>query len=160
MYLLLALIGGIVGIAVSMAAFYISWHVIAARKSQLQIELPPSDQTDLLSVDVKDPERSHPLAAAAPTLLRWTVLDGATFMLFAIGTLILLADVIGIARDRNSYPFYHFGYLLCGVIFCFMGMLVMSVRLLALLQLVRLDRPAAPNDQDQPDQRESAEQGI
>lgn len=156
---MLALLGCIVGIAVSMAAFYIAWHVFAARKKQQQPVSLSNVESDPISAGTGEAVH-HPLAAAAGTLLRWTVLDGAVLALFVIGALILLADVIGIARDKDSYPFYHFGYLLCGVIFSVMGMLVMSVRLLALLQLVRLNQAASPNDQEQPNQRETAKQGI
>ncbi|MCI3920937.1 hypothetical protein MO973_11895 [Paenibacillus sp. TRM 82003] len=62
-------------------------------------------------------------------LRRWTAFDYVIFAVFLIGTLFLLADVIGVMRDRDAYPMHHYGYLLSGFIYNLLAGVFLFVRL-------------------------------
>ncbi|MFB9752999.1 hypothetical protein ACFFNY_15650, partial [Paenibacillus hodogayensis] len=110
-----------------------------------------------LSKSVRANEKAVFSTAALPPgwFLRWTLADYAALFLFGFGIVFLLTDLIGVARDRDMYPMYHYAYLLCGTIFSFMGMLFTLVRLALVL---RLTGGAAGNGHDphKPDKAKQA----
>lgn len=114
MNLALAIFGSLLGLSVTAASFYTAWVV-----RQLGKERGSSE------------ERA---ALASRLFLQWTVYDAAVLALFGCGLLLLIADIVGVLRDRAAYPLYHYGYLLCGVIFSALGMLFVLVRLAVVLQ--------------------------
>jgi len=67
--------------------------------------------------------------AVRSALGRWTVFDYLILVVFLIGTLFLLADVIGVLRDRDAYPYYHYGYLLSGFVYNALAGVFLFVRL-------------------------------
>jgi len=93
-------------------------------------------------------------------MMKWTLLDYAVLLLIICGMLFLLADVIGVVHDRAQYPYWHYGYLLCGFIFTLLGMLFIVVRLSIVLNMVRPDHFPSVNDHHKPDQTDSAKNGI
>ncbi|KIL36087.1 hypothetical protein SD70_31880 [Gordoniibacillus kamchatkensis] len=114
----LAIFGGLLGLAVTAAAVYTVWIVKQYGKER-----------------GASPEERY--AWMAKLFLNWTALDVAVVALFVCGTLLLLADVFGVMRDRSSYPLYHYGYLLSGVTFSIMGMLFVLIRLAVVLRTER-----------------------
>ncbi|WP_409345804.1 hypothetical protein [Paenibacillus sp. MBLB4367] len=142
--LILAIIAGMIGIAVTGAAFYTIWYLFEQWKKQ---QASAGEGTARPTVS----------ETAGALLLRWTVLDYAVLLLMAAGMLLLLADVLGVIRDRSSYPDYHYGYLLAGTAFAFLGMLFMLVRLLVVLSVARKPAAPAPNDGHEPNQAHDAE---
>ncbi|WP_248924950.1 hypothetical protein [Paenibacillus hamazuiensis] len=126
MNFLLALFGGLIGLFVTGAAVFMAWLYLQHRKQ---------------------PETS---AYEPPVLLKWTSFDYALIILFLIGSLFLFTDALAVIRDRESYPLYHYGYLLCGFVFTFLGMLFMVVRLALVLSMVRSGSLRAPNHHNHP----------
>jgi hypothetical protein len=110
----LAIFGSVLGLSVTAASFYTAWAVRQLGKERETAE-----------------ERA---ALAARLFLRWTVYDAAVLALFGCGLLLLVADLVGVLRDRAAYPLYHYAYLLCGVVFSALGMLFVLVRLAIVLQ--------------------------
>ncbi|TBL73217.1 hypothetical protein [Paenibacillus thalictri] len=129
---ILAIFAGIIGLFVTGAAVFTAWVYVQRRKEG-------GTQPKL------------------PDLTKWSVFDAALLILFALGFVFLLTDVVAVIRDQASYPMYHYGYLLCGFIFTCMGMLFMVVRLAMLLSFMRADRVPAPNEHSHPSQADSAE---
>lgn len=138
MYITLAVFAGILGLFVTGASVYTAWYVFQLSKKNKEESAP-----------------GQPLPASA--LLRWTVFDYALLGLVLIGLLFLLVDLIGVLRDRDLYPYYHYGYLLCGFIFTLLGLLFMLSRLFIVLRLVSRSGSAAPHDQDEPDEADRSE---
>jgi len=60
---------------------------------------------------------------------RWTVFDYLILAVFLIGTLFLLADLVGVMKDRDAYPYYHYGYLLSGFVYNALAGVFLFVRL-------------------------------
>jgi hypothetical protein len=144
MYPALAVVGGLVGLLVTGVAVYTAWFIHRAVGAD-------ADKSDAFSAPLSRIE------AAGKMILRWTLMDYAVLLLFIIGLLFLLADLAGVLRDRHSYPLYHFGYLLCGLVFSALGMLFMFVRLTVLIRLVRSERSFSPNHHDKPSHTNHAE---
>lgn len=86
-------------------------------------------------------------------LRRWTVFDYLILLVFLSGTLFLLADLIGVLRDRDAYPFYHYGYLMSGFVYNTLAGIFLFVRLGLALRAGESTGPA-PGDDDgrEPDQ--------
>lgn len=97
-----------------------------------------------------------PGTAERQLLFRWTVFDYAIVVLALVGLIFLLADVIGVLKERDQYPYYHYGYLLSGFIFSLVGLLFMLARLAMVLRLANPD-PAAVDQSHEPDQAYHAE---
>lgn len=150
MKLFLAIVGGSIGLLVTASAVLMAWAFFQHRKSQLT-EQPASGNPS----ENKGTAADSPISAA---MLKWTFFDYGLIAVFAIGSLFLFTDVIAVIRDADSYPLYHYGYLLCGFIFTLFGMLFMILRLKFVLSLVRTSRPAAITDNhDQPSGANQAE---
>ena len=140
MNMLLAIVGGLLGLFVTGAAIYTAWMVhqlwrqqAAAPKALSQVEI------------------------AVTYFSRWTVMDYAVIGLFIIGLLLLLAELFAILRDQTATAAnFHFSYLLTGLILCAMGMLVLFVRLVVVLGFAQTGAlyrtvTVAPDHQHKPD---------
>jgi hypothetical protein len=90
-------------------------------------------------------------------LLKWTVLDYIIIALFVLGLLVLFVDLMAVFRDRASFNEWHLAYLAAGVIFSFMGMLMMIIRLLMLNSAIRSIGLLSPDDQREPNHRNDTE---
>ncbi|WP_156043134.1 hypothetical protein [Paenibacillus sp. UNC451MF] len=141
MKMILAILAGGVGLIVTASAVLLIWFVYQLRSN-------------------KEQENTHSgqLPAVASLLLQWTFFDYALIGVFAIGSLFLFTDVLAVIRDADSYPLYHYGYLLCGFVFTLFGMLFMIARLAVVLSLVRTRGPVSspdhhhhPSHADQPE---------
>jgi hypothetical protein len=62
-------------------------------------------------------------------LRQWTVFDYIILSVFILGTLFLLADLTAVLKDRQAYPYYHYGYLLSGFIYNLLAGIFLFVRL-------------------------------
>lgn len=78
------------------------------------------------------------LEIAGRQLASWSLFDYAVLMLFAVGLMLLTADVIGMIRDQVLYPPYHYKYVLLGVVFLVSSMFILIIRLAILLRYMRL----------------------
>ncbi len=92
--------------------------------------------------------------------MRWTVFDYAALALFACGMLFLFVDALGVIRDRHDYPYWHYGYLLCGFVFSFLGMLFTLIRLAIVLHVTRTHSFSAINDHHKPNETDAAKHRI
>ena len=111
MYTTLVVIGGIIGIFVVGAAFYTIWLIAEAYKRRGHFN------------------EEHRVTEHDGFFRRWTVMDYAALVVFALGAMLMVADLLAIYRDRESYPYYHYGYLFSAFIFMVVGMLFIVVRL-------------------------------
>lgn len=112
MYTTLVIIGGLIGLIVTGAAFYTVWSVMEQRQqSRLVVGL---DNQRVKNSDI---------------LRSWTAMDYAAIGVFVIGMMLIITDLFAVIRDRESYPFYHYGYLFSAFIFVLIGMMFMVVRL-------------------------------
>lgn len=68
-------------------------------------------------------------------LNRWTWLDYYMLLLFLFGFVFLVSDVIGVARQPEVFPSWHFGYVLIGIVVLFHAFLYFLMRYLFLLGL-------------------------
>lgn len=97
------------------------------------------------------------------SLRRWTLFDYIILAVFLIGALFLLADVVGVLRDREAYPYYHYGYLLSGFAYNLLAGICMLIRLGLTLRMqenaeeASRGAPAADHHHDKPGQAQSAE---
>lgn len=149
MYIVLAVFAALIGLAVTGSAVFTAYFVWRLQK-----------QGD--GVDARKGEAGLPGAGLpdARLLLRWTVLDYSLIGLVGIGLLFLFADVLGVVRDREAYPFHHYGYLLIGFVFTLIGVLFLVARLLLLLRAADVPRLGAPNHHDKPDHADQTEQRV
>lgn len=132
-YTILQVFAAVLGLAVTGGAVYTVWRMFQARG-----------------------KAGAPGKLERQLLLRWTVFDYAVLALVLIGLVFLLADVVGVMKDRDQYPYYHYGYLLSGFIFSFVGLIFLLVRLGMVLRLANPDA-AAVDQGDKPDQTYHAE---
>lgn len=130
MYMTLAIAGSILGLVVTGAVVFTVWRVLDAAKSG------DSDFT--------------------AALRRWTVMDAAAVLVFVIGSLLLLSDLLAVMRDRSSYPYYHYGYLFVAFILMVVGMLVMVTRLAVVLR----PRSASADQRDEPAEADETKDRI
>lgn len=149
MYTALAILGSIIGLFVTATAAYTGWLVYQDRKRRTEAAHLP---------EVEEAPAAH--ASAKPLWQRWMLWDAAVLLLFGIGAVFLLTDLAAVYRDRDLYPPYHFGYLLCGFTFSVLAMLFAAIRLLALLRSTVGRLPFAPDHQDQPHQTDHAERRV
>jgi hypothetical protein len=135
MFLILAVFGSLLGLFVIGSAVFTAWHIFNHNKGVRE-------------------RTAHKL------LHRWSLFDCAVLVLFCIGLMFLLIDLLAVIRDRDSYPLYHLGYLLSGVSFSFLGMLFMLVRLLATLRLSQANRSPLADHHHKPDHTDKPEQWV
>ncbi|MFE5319141.1 hypothetical protein ACFQ88_10565 [Paenibacillus sp. NPDC056579] len=142
MKLTLAILGGVIGLVITASAVMLVWYLLQQRSK-------------------KEQEASADRQGGASMLLQWTYFDYALIGIFMIGSLFLLTDVVAVIRDADSYPLYHYGYLLSGFVFTLLGMLFMVLRLAVVLSLVR-SRGAVPahDHHDHPGHADQAEERV
>src|SRR5690349_11258192 len=107
MYLTLAIFAGIVCLLVVGVSIYTACYVFQLAKSQ----------------KFEERSRKSALEFASPYVLRWTALDYAGLLLSAMGLVFMLADLVGVIRERDSYPYYHYGYLASAFVFMLVAFL-------------------------------------
>lgn len=152
MYTILIIFGGCVGLIVTGAAFYTAWSVMEMRKQQQQHE--QQQQSDIeagykgQSVEIRDVLRS------------WTAMDYAAIGVFVIGMMLMIADLFAVIRDRDSYPYYHYGYLFCAIIFVLVGMMFMVVRLGVIVRSSPKTESTFLNNDNEPSQTDESHERI
>lgn len=151
MYTALAIFASLIGLFVTGAALFTAWFVYQERKS------PPAQQEES---DANVPESRPSMLQSMALLQRWMVWDWAVVLLFGTGAVFLFTDLIAVARDREQFPPYHYGYLLCGFIFCTMGMIFAFVRILTLLWLNRGSRSMGADHSDEPHHADHTEDRV
>lgn len=129
MKMTLAILGGVTGLIVTASAVMLVLFMLQQRSKKEQDATPGQNEP-----------------GGANMLLQWTYFDYALIGVFAIGSLFLFTDVVAVIRDADSYPLYHYGYLLSGFVFTLLGMLFMVLRLAAVLSLVRSRGPLPAHD--------------
>lgn len=133
MYLTLAIFVCLVTIGVAGAAVYTVWYVRQQAKGYQAIRANKSA-----------------LDLTAPYLLRWTVLDYAGMLLSFMGLMFVLVDLIAVIRERDSYPYYHYGYLACGFVFLLVSVVFLLLRLGFILALINKNRASSSNQSREP----------
>lgn len=144
MNMLLAIIGGLLGLLVTGVAIYTAWMVHQLWRQQAAAPRAVSQ------VDI-----------AVKYFSKWTIIDYAVIGLFLIGLLLLLAELMALLRDQTVIANFHFSYLLTGIIICAMGMLLLFVRLVVVLGFIqsgalRRTVSVTPNHQNEPDDTDQA----
>lgn len=135
MYVALEIAGGLLGLFVTGVAIFTAW-LMYGKAASLQKDAVYTARSEHRTADL---------------LLRWTLMDYAILLLFIVGMVFLFVDVLAMLRDRVSYPYYHYGYLLSGFVFSLLGMLFMLVRLAVILKLAQSNRPSLlPDDHHEP----------
>lgn len=89
--------------------------------------------------------------------MKWTWLDYAILLLFLVGMIFLLTDVIAVMRDAELYPAYHFGYLLSGFVFSALAMLFLFIRFAMTLKLIHSSRSLTEKHHHKPTQTDHSE---
>jgi len=141
MYIALAIFASVIGLFVTGAAIFTAWAYYSSRHR-------PADSG----------KEGQPSAAGSTLdwFMRWTVADYAVLFLFGFGFVFLVTDLVGVAKDRELYPMYHYAYLLSGIIFASMGMLFTFVRLALVLRLTGKSAPVG-HHAGEPNQTEQSE---
>jgi hypothetical protein len=131
MYTMLGVLAAFLGVLIIAGTIYTIWSIIRQRNNQQSKE------------------------SIAETVgryfLKWSFMDYAIIIVFLCGMMFLLAEVIAVMKDRESFPLYHYGYLLSGFIFSMVGMLFMVARFAIVLRMVqRMDRITLVNHHNEP----------
>ncbi|TXK85981.1 hypothetical protein [Paenibacillus sp. N3.4] len=143
MNMILALVGGALGLFITGVAVYTAWMVHQLWRQQAAAP-KPSSQSEI----------------AVKYFSKWTIMDYAVVSLFIIGLLLLLAELFAVMRDQTAIANFHFSYLLTGIIISAMGMLLLFARLIVVLGFIQsgaLHRTVAPDHQNQPNDANSTE---
>lgn len=143
--LFLAILGAILGLVATGGIIYAVW-LMAQHRDVASNEHTINERTIN--------ERTMPFPA---TLLKWTVLDYIVMILFIFGLLLLFVDLLAVLRDRASFQEWHLIYLAAGVIFSFMGMIMMFLRLFMFHNAVRSLSRLAPDHQNEPNDGDKSE---
>jgi putative exporter of polyketide antibiotics len=131
MYTLLGFFAAFLGVLITAGATYTIWSIVKQRKNQ-------QNKQSVSETVVR-------------YLLKWSFMDYAIIIVFICGMLFLLAEVIAVMKDRESFPLYHYGYLLSGFIFSLLGMLFMVARFAVVLRLVQsMDHVSLINHHNEP----------
>jgi hypothetical protein len=117
MYTLLRVFAIVLGVLLTSGAIYTIITIIRQRKQQ-QDKLTFSE-------------------TAGRYFLRWSAFDYAVILVFLCGMLFLLVEVIAVIKDKESFPYHHYGYLLSGFTFSLLGMIFLLVRFVIVLRMVR-----------------------
>ncbi|MDQ0889918.1 hypothetical protein QFZ81_005006 [Paenibacillus sp. V4I9] len=144
MNMILAIIGGLLGLFVTGVGIYTAWMVHQLWKQQGAAP-KPAGQVEI----------------AVKYFSKWTVIDYAVILLFIIGLLLLLAELFAVWRDQTVIANFYFSYLLTGIIISAMGMLLLFVRLVVVLGFIQsgaLHRTVtvSPDHQNEPDNTDKA----
>ncbi|OCT12123.1 hypothetical protein A8709_30180 [Paenibacillus pectinilyticus] len=138
MNLVLAIIGGIVGLFVTGAGIYTAWSVHQLWRQQ-----------------AASPRAVSQVEIAVTYFSRWTVIDFSVVGLFIIGLLLMIAELVAVGRDHTEIANFHWAYLLTGIIISAMGMVLLFLRLLVVLSFLPTDTlqrttTISPNHQNEP----------
>jgi hypothetical protein len=137
MTVFLAVFASLIGLAAAAAAIFTAYAVIKQMRPQ-----------------AKGTADNRVLTAVGRS---WTVLDYTVLVLFIVGMLFLLADVVGVLGDRRMYPPFHLFYLLIGFVFSLLGMLFMLARLMILLRPGQASAAPTGYQHSKPKQADKAE---
>jgi hypothetical protein len=132
LYTSLTVFAAVLGLLVTGSAVYTAWYLLQQRG-----------------------KNTAPGAPERQALLRWTVFDYALLTLVLVGLVFLLVDLIGVLKDKDLYPYYHYGYLLSGFIFTLLGLVFMLARLSLVLRLAN-QNPASPYQGNEPDKADNS----
>lgn len=69
-------------------------------------------------------------------MMRWTWFDYYMLLLFLFGFVFLISDVVGVARQPDVYPSWHFGYVLIGAAVLFYAFAYFIFRYVFLLHVL------------------------
>lgn len=119
MYVVLACIAAVIALFVAGLGIFLSYLIWSGRRPELRSRLQ-----------------------------RWTVLDIGIVAVFLISTLFLFADLIGVVRDRDAYPYYHYGYLLSGFVYHLLSGGMLFLRLAIALGWSEKKSEGSPLPQD------------
>lgn len=138
MYWILTILAAVLGLLITIGAIYTVWSIVRQRNNR-------QDKKTISEI-------------AGQYFLKWSFLDYAIIIVFLSGMIFLLAELIAVMKDRQSFPFYHYGYLLSGFIFSFLGMIFMLARFTIVLRIVqRMDFVAFKNQHHEPNHTETTE---
>jgi hypothetical protein len=138
MYRMLSIFAIVLGVLLTSGAIYTIITIIGQRKKQ-QDKLTFSQ-------------------TAGRYFLRWSLFDYAVILVFLCGMLFLLVEVIAVIKDKESFPYHHYGYLLSGFIFSLLGMIFLLVRFVIVLRMVRgMDGSTLVNNHQEPNKANTAE---
>jgi putative exporter of polyketide antibiotics len=138
MYTILGIFAGVLGLLITGGAIYTIVSIVKQRKTQ-QDKQPISE-------------------AVGRYFLKWSFLDYAIIVVFLCGMLFLLVEVVAVMKDRQSFPYHHYGYLLSGFIFSLLGMLFMLARFAIVLRMVQgIERVAFINNHHEPNNADTTE---
>ena len=157
MYFKLAIFSAVLGAAIIAAALFTIGSILQKRKKPEIVHTDSKIPSDTVSSSANTLHFSQQMGLY---FTRWTVFDYAVLALFAFGMLFLLVDVLGVIRDRHDYPYWHYGYLLCGFIFSLLSMLFMLIRLAIVLKMIRPNHLSAINDHHEPNDADGAKNGV
>lgn len=138
MYPSLTILAAVLGLFITSGAIYTLWSIVRQRNNQ-QDKQPISE-------------------IAGRYFLKWSFMDYAIIIVFLSGMIFLLAELVAVLKDRQSFPFYHYGYLLSGFIFSIVGMLFLLARFTIVLRIVqRMEVAALKNNHREPNNADTAE---
>lgn len=138
MYPSLTILAAGLGLFITSGAIYTLWSIVRQRNNQ-QDKQPISE-------------------IAGRYFLKWSFMDYAIIIVFLSGMIFLLAELVAVLKDRQSFPFYHYGYLLSGFIFSIVGMLFLLARFTIVLRIVqRMEVAALKNHHREPNNADTAE---
>jgi uncharacterized membrane protein len=138
MYPMLTILAAILGVFITIGAIYTLWSIVRQQKNQA------------IKQSISE--------IAGRYLLKWSFLDYAIIIVFLSGMLFLLAELISVLKDRASFPYYHYGYLISGFVFSMLGMLFLLARFTIVLRIVqRMDFVALKNHHREPNDTDKAE---
>jgi putative exporter of polyketide antibiotics len=138
MYTILGIFAAFIGVLITAGAIYTIWSIVKQRKNQQN--------------------KQSVSETVGRYFLKWSFMDYAIIIVFLCGMLFLLAEVIAVMKDRESFPLYHYGYLLSGFIFSLLGMLFMVARFAIVLRMVQgIDPVALINHHNEPNNADATE---
>lgn len=138
MYTILGFFAAFLGVLIIAGTVYTIYSVIKQRKNQ------QSNQSVSETV--------------GRYFLKWSFMDYAIIIVFVCGMLFLLAEMVAVMKDREGFPLYHYGYLLCGFVFSLIGMLFMVARFVIVLRMAQgMDCVALIDHHNEPNNADTAE---
>lgn len=141
MYTMLKVLAILLGILLMSGAIYTIFAIFRQRKNQV-IKLSLSQ-------------------TAGNYFLKWSFFDYAIIVVFLCGMIFLLVEIIAVVKDKDSFPYHHYGYLLSGFTFSLLGMLFLLVRFAIVLRMVQGgDAFSFVNNHQEPNKTNTPEQGI
>jgi hypothetical protein len=169
MNIALAIFGSVLGLVVTGTAVYTAWMVHQLWKRQQPNHPIAEVNGEGFSGHTKDQDNDLSMESpklkivphsqstiAAQYLSRWTVWDYGVLGLFLIGIVLLAADLVAMLRDSAAYPDFHYTYLLCGIVFTVMSMLLLFARLAVVLSAGASQSSFSPQHHHEPSHTDHA----